>query len=129
MKKHLLLSLSAIFLLTLASTSQVFSKKDKLFGASAGISFYNSNNVPSSNDIRGTNIGLIPSFAWAIKSNLAMGIKAGVFYTRSVYGAGTQKNSQTNWQVGPSVFIRKYKLLEKNFGVSFTNELNVYIYK
>jgi hypothetical protein len=129
MKKHLLLSLSAVFLLTLASSSQVFSKKDKLFGASAGISFYNSSNVPSSNDSRGTNIGLIPSFAWAIKNNLAMGIKAGVFYTRRVYGAGTQKNSQTNWQVGPSVFIRKYKLLEKNFGVSFTHELDGYYYK
>lgn len=128
MKKHLL-SLSSIFLLTLACSSQVFYKKDKLFGASAGLSFYNSNNVPSSNSSRGTNIGLVPSFAWAIKNNMAMGIKAGVFYTRSVYGAGIQKNSQTNWQVGPAVFIRKYKTLVKSFGVSFTHELSGYYYK
>ena len=130
MKKHLLFFVSAFLLLTLTSSAQVFSKRDKLFGASAGISFYNSSDLPSAiNDRRVSNIALVPSFAWAIKDNLAAGIKAGVTYSRSVNGTGIQKSSQTGLQVGPAFFIRKYKSLVKSFGVSFTHELNGYYYK
>jgi hypothetical protein len=130
MKKHLLLFVSASLLLCFTSSSQVFSKKDRLFGASAGISYYNSTDVPSAlNDRRSSNVGLIPSFAWAVKDNLAAGIKVGVTYSRTVNENGLQKNTQTALVLGPSLFIRKYKALVNSFGVSFTHELNGYYYK
>ena len=94
MKKHLLFSLCTVLLLTLSSSAQVFSKKDRLFGASVGASFNNNSNVPSViTDSRSSNIGLIPSFAWAIKNNMAAGIKAGITYNRYVSENGIQKNN------------------------------------
>ena len=56
------------------------------------------------------------------------GIKAGFTYSRTVNENGIQKNTQTALQIGPAIFIRKYKLLAKSFGVSFTHELNGYSY-
>ena len=130
MKKHLLLSLFATCLLFLSSSSQVFSKKDKLFGATAGIYFSNDQNNPSVTfDWRSSNIALEPSFAWAIKDNLAMGVKVGISYSRTANGAAVQERVQTGLQVGPEFFIRKYKILAKNFGVTFSHELNGYYYR
>ena len=130
MKKHLLFFLSVFLLFCSSSFAQVFSKKDKLFGASAGISFSNSSNVPAGlNSWRASNIGLTPSIAWAIKNNVVVGMKTGAYYSRTKYTYSTEKNSQTGWQVVQAIFIRKYKSLVKNFGVSFTHELNGNYYK
>jgi hypothetical protein len=127
MKKHLLLSFCATGLLFLSSSAQVFSKKDKLFGATASVAYYDIDEIPSPvNDRRWSNIGIVPSIAWAIKDNLAMGVKAKVGYSRSVYRTALEKVVQTGFQVGPEFFVRKYKTLVKNFGVSFSHELSGY---
>jgi hypothetical protein len=128
MKKHLLLFFCATGLLFLSSSAQVFSKKDRLFGATAGLVYYDINDIATAtNDRRGSNIGLVPSFAWAVKDNLAMGIKARLGYGRSVYRTpALEKIVQTGLQVGPEFFIRKYKTLVKSFGVSFSHELSGY---
>jgi hypothetical protein len=127
MKKHLLLSFSAIILLFLSASSQVFSKKDKLFGASAAVSLYNIDEMASvTGTRRSSNVSLVPSIAWAIKDNVAMGIKAGLNYTRVINGSGTTKTVQTGLHIGPQMFIRKYRTLVKNFGVSFNHEVGAY---
>jgi hypothetical protein len=128
MKKHLLLSFCATGLLFLTSAAQVFSKKDRLFGASAGLLYHDINDIATAvNDRRNTNIGLVPSFAWGVKDNLAIGIKARLGYSRSVYRTpALEKVVQNGLQVGPDFFVRKYKTLVKGFGVSFSHELSGY---
>jgi hypothetical protein len=127
MKKHLLLSVSASVLFFFTSSSQLISKKDKLFGASAAVSLYNIDEMASvTGTRRSSNIGLVPSFAWAIKDNVAMGIKAGLNFSRVINGSGTIKTVQTGLHIGPQLFIRKYRTLVKNFGVSFNHEVGAY---
>jgi len=82
MKKHLLLFVCAFLLFTLTSLSQVFYKKDKLFGAMAGLNFSSDNNIPNNPypQQRSNNVAFMPSFAWAVKNNLALGIKGNFIY-------------------------------------------------
>lgn len=125
MKKHLLFLCSATILIVFSSSAQVIFKKDRLFGASAGISFYNSNQVPNPTNQEFTDVALIPSIAWAIKDNVVAGIKARFSYSRNA-GSYGDKTVQTSLQMGPEVFIRKYKLLANSFGLTFQHAVNGY---
>jgi hypothetical protein len=131
MKKHLLFFVSAILFLNLTSSAQVFSKRDKLFGATAGLSFSSDNNIPANPYPyqHSNNVGFYPSFAWAIKSNLAMGIKGNFTYFKMVFKGATQKYVNTSLETGPEIFLRKYKALKDRFGVFFNHGLDLYYIK
>ena len=128
MKKHLLFLCSAVFLLFFSSQAQVFSKKDRLFGAATAISFYVNNQSPNLTNQYSSNIALIPSIGWAIKDNLVAGIKAGIGYARSAGSFQGAKSVLTTLQIGPEIFIRKYKLLSKDFGVTFEHKVSGFYY-
>jgi hypothetical protein len=107
-----------------SAQSQVVNKGDKLFGGSFSIYFYNLNNQGPSSYYSSSNIGITPSFAWAIKKDLTLGIKGGISYSgnRIRQSAGIQKN--TFFNIVPAVFLKKYKALKNQFGVYFNNEIN-----
>lgn len=130
MKKHLLLSLSASVLFFFTCSSQVISKKDKIFGASASVSFTTINQNPQNfSDFQYTNVGLIPSFAWVIKDNLALGFKANIGYSRTESKAAFSKTVHTDLNLGPELFIRKYKPLVNSFGLTFNHAISAYYYR
>ena len=127
MKKHLLLFVCAFLLFTLTSLSQVFYKKDKLFGAMAGLNFSSDNNIPNNaySQQRSNNVAFMPSFAWAVKNNLALGIKGNFIYYKTVVRGATQKYVNSSLQAGPEIFLRKYKALKDRFGVFFNHGIDL----
>jgi len=128
MKKHLLFLWLATIILGSTSSAQVLSKKDRLFGASAAISFGSDNNVPANTfpDQHSNNVAFIPSFAWVIKDNLAAGIKGNLSYVRIVGKNPAQKTVYTTLEAGPEFFIKKYRALKDRFGVFFNHGLDVH---
>lgn len=127
MKKHLLFFVCAFLLLTLTSSSQVFFKKDKLFGATAGLNFSSDNTDPSNSLPRqySRNIAFYPSFSWAVKNNLAMGIRGNFSYYKLVAKGLMQNYLNNSLQVGSELFLRKYKILKDRFGLFFNHGINV----
>jgi hypothetical protein len=123
MKKHLLFFVSSILYLSQTSSAQIFSKRDKLFGATVGLSFSSDNNVPATPypNQHSNNIAFMPSFAWAIKDNLALGIKGNFSYNRTVVKSPTQKYIYSSLHTGPELFLRKYKALKDRFGIFFNH--------
>jgi hypothetical protein len=123
MKRYLLLTFAATFFLFLISSSQGLSKKDKLFGASTSLSFYFVNTSPQViGDIKHyNNVALIPSYAWVVKNNLAFGIKGNVSVSRQTQVVGSGKNKYSTLNIGPEIFLKKYRTLSQNFGVFFNN--------
>jgi hypothetical protein len=127
MKKHLLLLSYAFLLFCFSSSAQVFSKKDKLFGATAGLSFSSDTNVPNNPypSQHSNNIAFMPSFAWAIKDNLALGIKGNFNYWRLVTKGPNLKYVNTSLIAGPEFFLRKYRPLKDRFGVFFNHGIDL----
>jgi hypothetical protein len=126
MKKNLSIFLISVLCFSSASYSQVVQKGDKLFGGSFSASFFNINgNGPSYN--QAGNAGIFPSFAWAIKNDLVLGVKGGISYSRSkTKTIPADESYSNNLSFGPGVFLRKYKPLKDKFGVYFNNELKGY---
>lgn len=125
MKRNLLLTFTATFLLFLISSSQGLSKKDKLFGASASLSFYSVDAPPLTGDTRHyNNVALIPSYAWVIKNNLVLGIKGNLSASRQTQTTTSGKNKYSTLAIGPEVFLKKYRTLSQNFGVFFEHGIN-----
>ena len=120
MKKIVLLS--SCFYLT-SAFSQDLAKGDKLFGGSFSFSVFNANSNGPGNYSAG-NIGVLPSFSWLIKTNLAMGVRGNVGYNKSTtkYDNGTKRES-SSLTTGASVFLKKYKPLKEKFGIYFDNSL------
>jgi hypothetical protein len=108
--------------LCFSAQSQVVNKRDKLFGGS--FSFYINGSNQSPNNFVNSNIGVAPSFAWAIKNDLTLGIKGGVGYLRNGIGQSPGIQKTTNFYIVPAVFLKKYKTLQKQFGVYFNNEIS-----
>jgi hypothetical protein len=131
MKKHLLISASAILLLSLTCSAQIFSKRDKLFGATARLTFSNDNNNPNPPfpQQHSNNIAFMPSFAWAIKNNLAMGIKGNFNYFKMVLKGASYQNVATSLETGPEIFLKKYKALKDRFGVFFNHGIDFHYTK
>src|SRR5689334_12888295 len=127
MKKHLLFFLSAFLLICTSSLAQVFSKKDKLFGATAGLNFSSDTNIPANPfpSQHSNNIAFMPSFAWAIKDNLVLGIKGNFNYQKITAKSTTQKNVYTTLQTGPEIFLRKYRALKDRFGLFFNHGVDL----
>ena len=118
--KKILLFLSCLY--SLSSFSQDFNKYDKLFGGSFSFSVFNINNTGPGYYSSG-NIGILPSYSWFIKNNLALGIRGNVGYLRTKQVMATGERTTSSFTSGISVFLKKYKPLKEKFGVSFENEL------
>lgn len=115
----LLFSTAAIW----SAQSQVFRKGDRLFGGSFSFAFYNSNNG-NPNNYNSGNAGLAPSFGWAVKDNLVMGLKGGVGYGRSESNvSSTERRIVSTLSVSPGIFLRKYRELKNRFGLYFNHDV------
>lgn len=124
--KNCIWLLPAFLVLSFAAQSQGIRKGDKLFGGSFSLSFFNINGSGYSYSNAG-NAGLLPSFGWAVKENLVLGVKGSISYSRSSAASGVQdKSKSSSLSAGPGVFLKKYKLLKNQFGVYFNNELNLF---
>jgi hypothetical protein len=99
--------------------SQAIKKRDKLFGGSIYAN-YGSVSHQSTNN----NVGLVPSFAWAIGTNRVLGIKGSISYSRSRNMGSQPAAKSTALGVGPGIFLKQYKSLKERFGIFFLNELS-----
>jgi hypothetical protein len=125
MKKSYLFA-SVLLCFSFHAQSQVVKKGDRLFGGSFSLSFANSN-APGAGYTNNTNVGLLPSFAWAIKENLTLGVKGNISYSRSsLVAPAPDKTIVSTFSGGPGIFLRKYKSLKNQFGIYFNNELNAF---
>jgi hypothetical protein len=117
----ILLNLFSIFKVQ----SQVVSKKDKLFGGSfsfAATSF----NIQGSNNGAVGNTQINPSFSWAIKDNVVLGLKGSISYSHSVSKNNLAEKSVSNsFGLGPGIFIKKYKPVKNKFGIYFDHSANM----
>ena len=119
MKKVLLI----VFLIgSLNCFSQSLEKGDKLFGGSFSFSVFNVNN---GNPVyyTGANVGVLPSYSWIIRKDLALGIRGAVSYNRTVNKqTATGKRISTALAIGPSVFLKKYRSIKEKFGIYFDHD-------
>ena len=119
------LTILAFFSFTHILKAQVLNKGDKLFGGSLSFSFYNNNNGGAFNNGAG-NVGLFPSFGWAVKDNCILGVRGAVSYTRSeTRNIPFGNRIVTSFSFGPGVFLKKYKILKNKFGLYFDHSANV----
>ena len=125
MKKTLLILLCTY---SLTSFSQDFTKGDKLIGGNLSFSVFNANqNGPGY--YNAGNIGILPSYSWFVKANLAMGIRGTLSYNHSTLKfASGEKDAQRYFNTGVSVFLKKYKPVKEKFGVYFENEVGGHYY-
>ena len=72
----------------------------------------------------GNNAGLFPTFGWAIKKDLLLGIRgiAGYGHTVSKSSSG-DKSEENSLNFGAGLFLKKYKLLKDRFGFYLNNEI------
>jgi len=122
MKKILLI----VFVISsITCFSQDFEKEDKLFGGSFSFSVFNVNSSGPGYYNTG-NVGLLPSYSWVVKKNIALGIKGNISYSRVVTTqSATDKNISTSFIIGPTVFLKKYKALKEKFGIYFEHAVGV----
>jgi hypothetical protein len=124
MKRILPLMCTCVCLLVLSSSSQVVSRKDKLFGVAASVSYYNNNQPPSnSGSQQYSNVALIPSYGWAVIDNVVIGVKGNFSYGSTKYETPLQKQKSSALQAGPEFYLKKYKLLRDRFGLLFNHSI------
>lgn len=124
MRKHFTLTCMAVFSFVLSSQSQVLNKGDKLFGGSFSFSVFN-NNESGPNYYNTGNVGLFPSFGWAMKNNLVFGVQGSAGFSRSQTSYNvSDKRTVTSFSFGPGIYIRKYKELRDRFGLYFNHGVN-----
>lgn len=104
------------------SFSQDFNKGDKLIGGSFSFSFFDINNSGPGYYHSG-NVGILPSYSWFIKNNLAMGIRGNISYMRAEQALATEVRTNSSFTTGISVFLKKYKPIKEKFGMYFENEI------
>lgn len=119
MKYNLTLFMMPLLFTTV--TQAQISKSDKLFGGSFNASFSRYENTPSTNS--SSNLGFSPTFAWAIKKNLVMGIKGTLGFNRNKHESGAIDSETTGTYIQPGIFFTKYKTLKNQFGVVFTHDI------
>lgn len=117
---------SLLFILVISSFncfSQDFEKGDKLFGGSFSFSVFNTNNSGPSYYNAG-NVGILPSYSWFQKTNLAIGIKGTIGYNKLItkYENGEKRLSRS-LNTGISVFFKKYRPLKEKFGLYLEHEV------
>lgn len=124
MKKQFTLTFITFFSILFSSQAQVVNKGDKLFGGTFSIYFTNGNgNQYESNS---SNAGVYPSFGWAIKENLVMGVRGSLAFNHQEYkDINLEKNLSNSFSFGPGIFFKKYKTLKNKFGAYFDHSLSV----
>ena len=87
--------------------SQDFNKGDKMFGGSFSFSVFNTN-TSGPGYYNAGNVGILPSYSWFIKNNLAMGIRGNISYYKSVtkFETGERRLSRSIG-TGIAVFFKK----------------------
>src|SRR3979411_2815622 len=111
MKKIILFAFSLFIFLQLTS-AQVISKHDCLLGGSFSFSIFNVNNSGPGYYHAG-NVGLFPSYGWAIKNDLVFGIRGSVNYSHfERLNTPTEKTIRSIFDFGPGFFMKKYKLIK-----------------
>jgi hypothetical protein len=124
--KKILLFLFCTYSFT--SFAQDFNKGDKLIGGSLSFSVFNTN-TSGPGYYHAGNVGILPSYSWFIKNNLAMGIRGSFNYNRSDQKfENGEKRAQRYLNTGLSVFLKKYKPVREKFGVYFENEIGGHYY-
>jgi len=118
--KKILLILFCFYSFT--SFSQDFNKGDKLIGGSFSFSVFNLNNNGPGYYNAG-NVGILPSYSWFIKNNLAMGIRGNISYIRAKQETAIGERTNSSFITGISVFLKKYKPVKDKFGMYFENEI------
>ena len=119
--KKILLILGCSYSFT--SFSQDFNKGDKLIGGSFSFSIFNVNNNGPAGYYNAGNVGILPSYSWFIKNNLAMGIRGNINYLRAEQETATGERINSSFITGISLFLKKYKPLKDKFGIYFENEI------
>lgn len=123
--KKCFLFLPLLVCVSFHAPSQVVKKGDRLFGGSFSLSFFNIDASGTGYSNAG-NVGLMPSFAWAVKENLTLGVKGSISYSRSSNSvAAPYKAAVSEFSAGPGVFLKKYRLLKDQFGIYFINGLDI----
>ena len=114
MKKILLL---VFCFYSFTSFSQDFNKGDKLIGGSFSFSVFNTN-TSGQGYYNAGNVGILPSYSWFIKNNLAMGIRGNISYYKSVtkFETGERRLSRSIG-TGIAVFFKKYRPFKEKFGI------------
>ena len=108
---------------SITSFSQDFYKGDKLIGGSLSFSVFNANNNGPGYYNTG-NAGILPSYSWFIKNNLALGLRGSIWYNKVVQKFDNgDKRINRSLTTGVAVFFKKYKFLKEKFGIYFDNEV------
>jgi hypothetical protein len=113
------------FLFIFISNAQVINKGDQLLGGSLSFLIVNSTYTEPVNN-RTSNVGLYPSFGWAIKNDLVVGIRGTASYGHSEDKRSSgDKTEFYSYSVGTGGFLKKYKLVKNKFGFYFNNEATI----
>lgn len=107
---------------TTAGFSQVIQKGDKLLGGTLGGNFNNYTQNNTNN--RGSNAGVYPSLSFAIKNNLALGIRGGIAYSHQQYTQGVGETVQSSFSTGVGLFLKKYRPVHDKFGFYFDHSVH-----
>jgi hypothetical protein len=123
MQKFTLVVFSSFFIFS--SNAQVINKGDQLLGGSLSFLIVNSTYTEPVNN-RTSNVGLYPSFGWAIKNDLVVGIRGTASYGHSEDKRSSgDKTEFYSYSVGTGGFLKKYKLVKNKFGFYFNNEATI----
>lgn len=110
---------------SLSVFAQEFKNGDKLFGGSFSFSVFNTNNSGPTYYNAG-NVGILPSYSWFIKNDLAFGIRGNAGYNKSVTKfVNGEKRTTHSFTGGVAVFLKKYKFVKDKFGITLDHETGV----
>jgi len=123
MKKIILFASSLFFVFIL--NAQVINEGDHLLGGSLSFLIVNSTYTEPVNN-RTSNVGLYPSFGWAIKNDLVVGLRGTASYGHSEDKRSSGDKTEFNsYSFGTGGFLKKYKLVKNKFGFYFDNEATI----
>ena len=104
-------------------TKAQVNKSDKLFGGSLNGRFTTGQN---NSDENGSSVlGFAPSFGWAIKKNLVMGLKGTIGYNRSKNNNNGNEIRSYSIGLSPGVFLTHFQQLKNQFGITLTHDVFV----
>src|SRR5262245_37945882 len=123
MKKILLIVFCSYSFISFSQEN--FNKGDKLIGGNFSFSVFNTNGT-GQDYYYASNVGILPSYSWFIKNDLAMGIRGSIGYNKSItkYDSGERRLSRS-FNTGIAVFFKKYKPLKEKFGIYLEHEIGV----
>src|SRR5215211_2962418 len=117
MKKHIYPIM--LLLLSAAASAQVVQKGDKLVGGSLAWSTDGFDPTASETGTNAT-IGIFPSFSFAVKDNLAIGVK--INFSKESFRSGVDTSRRLIY--GGVLFLKKYKVISDRFGLYFNHGIS-----